>query len=139
MMIGDNDDDNNNHNFTTLVPLMLQETILGWDCEWSAMIGLAPPSTIQISGDRHAWVIDGNWLKQLTVQSMVKDYVRALVQNQSIVHVFKANDDVKRLALFKDIPAFSKIMNVVDIDVVACAVGFQSMSSLSNYTLLALG
>ena len=118
---------------------MLQETILGWDCEWSVMIGLNPPSTIQISGDKHVWVVDGIWLNQLTVQNMVKEYIRALVQNQSIVHVFKANDDIKRLALFKDIPAFSNIMNVVDIDVIACAVGFMSMSSLSNYTLLALG
>ena len=112
---------------------------MGWDCEWRAEVNITPPSTIQISGHAQTWIIDGLWLRDKRVQQQVAPMIQLFVQNPEICHIFKAKDDLDRLALYSEIPAFSHVNNVLDLDKVAIAVGFKSQSSLSYYTLLTLG
>lgn len=51
------------------MPLILQERVLGWDCELFDPISChVPPATIQISGRERAWVVDGLWLRDKETQ-----------------------------------------------------------------------
>lgn len=125
--------------FSIVVSYLMNERILGWDCEWLTRAGVFTPDTIQISGAKRVWIIDGIWLSLNSVQEEVKNDFEAFVQNSKIYHIFKARDDLIRLARYKCIPCLQSIPNVIDIDVIARAVGFKKESSLSNYLLLTLG
>ena len=118
---------------------IIKESVLGWDCEWSIEYYKSPPSTIQIAGHAKTWIIDGIWLQSKTIQQQVAPMIQLFTQNPKICHIFKANDDLNKLAFYSEIPAFSHFINVLDIDLVGKAVGFINQGSLSYYTLLTFG
>ena len=122
-----------------IVPNLINEHVLGWDCEWLTRPGSFTPDTIQIAGAEHAWVIDGVWLCSEVVQNEVKSYFEAFISNPKVFHIFKADDDLVRLARYTSIPCFQSIPHVIDIDVLAKAIGFKREGSLSHYSLLIEG
>ena len=118
---------------------MLQERILGWDCEWFTRAGVSTPDTIQIAGVDRTWIVDGVWLNQEDVMRETRQYWGALVCNKELFHIFKGTDDQKCLMNYKGIPEFGSFKNAINLDVVAKCVGFRDRGSLSRYVLLTLG
>lgn len=118
---------------------MLQERILGWDCEWFTRVGVSTPDTIQIAGANHTWIVDGIWLSREEVMRETRSTWGALVCNKEMFHVFKGNDDRRYLMNYKGIPEFEHFENTINLDVVAKCVGFHEQGSLSRYVLLTLG
>lgn len=101
----------------------MNEHILGWDCEWLMRPGIFTPDTIQISGAKHVWIIDGVWLCSEAVQKEVKADFEAFIVNPKVFHIFKAKDDLDRLARYTLIPCLQSIPHVIDIDALAHAIG----------------
>ena len=118
---------------------IMNEHILGWDCEWLMRPGIFTPDTIQISGAKHVWIIDGVWLCSEAVQKEVKADFEAFIVNPKVFHIFKAKDDLDRLARYTLIPCLQSIPHVIDIDALAHAIGFKRETSLSYYLLLTEG
>ena len=84
-----------------LVPLILQERVLGWDCELFNPISChVPPATIQISGRERAWVVDGLWLRDKETQRAATGLFALFTQNARVYHAFMGSCDVGYLKAY---------------------------------------
>lgn len=78
-----------------VVPLILQERLLGWDCELFDPVSCkTPPATIQISGKERAWVVDGLWLREKDSQRAASGLFSLFTQNAKMYHAFMGSCDV---------------------------------------------
>ena len=131
-----------------LVPQILQERVLGWDCELFDPVSChVPPATIQISGKERVWVVDGLWLREKACQRAATGLFSLFTQNKGIYHAFMGSCDASYLKecllassfrrRFRHMKCFA-FDNVLDIEQMARGVGLKQ-TSLSLYSAFFLG
>ncbi|KAK8816717.1 hypothetical protein WA577_002116 [Blastocystis sp. JDR] len=120
------------------LPLILQERVLGWDCELFDPISChVPPATIQISGRERTWVVDELWLRDKETQRTATGLFALFTQNARVYHAFMGSCDVGYLKAFRHMKCFA-FQNTLDIETMAKGVGMKQ-TSLSLYSAFFLG
>lgn len=85
-----------------------------------------------------SWLIYPEWMKNESIAAELNSLWESIVHNRHIIHVFKSvSGDASEMAIaFPTLPALRSITNVVDIDVLAEALGCSAPLRLSLYVEL---
>ena len=79
---------------------MVEEGVLGWDGEWFDPFATSSfMHTIQISGEKRIWIIDGVWMIEAEEEerNAINSLLSILMANKFITHVFMGKDDIMKL------------------------------------------